>query len=412
MNDENNDYKNITLREWFYEKLIKKLFGLIFTSNTINIDDTGINAISERQNFINNLSFFEWYDLYGKYTLKNTSKKIIKRIIQLFLFFIVINIVIFASVINNELKNNKYQKQNAILISSHTITRIYILPLGKLLGYKTPIIIPFRFVRDFLYNKEIAMLPPNSSEREVWWYNTRFLEYAAIVKPTIAKWFDSRQKTFSDKEIQNINDWNDEVYHHILIFPETDFTSTIYESYQIQIYRDIIDVYRFSMRYFSITQQIVTPYWLQQREKENRGKYPGPKYAAVEHNLELIERFDKLKEQVKNENPTAYKIYEKEPIVEEYIMKMHLVEDYLRYKETFDKIDCNSNEFLIFSDMRSKIVNYMLENGESIGSKDFLKYQFSLMTAIDTSVCPLYVVKYKNEFEKLSEYVKESNKKL
>lgn len=412
MSEENNSYKNISLKEFIFEKYVRKIFSIFFISNNINIDDVNVNEISKRQNFINNLSLFEWFDLYGKYTLKTIHKKILTIIIRLFMLFIVINIVLFSSVIINELKDKQYPKQKAILISSHTITRIYILPIGKHLGFQTPILIPFRFVRDCLYNKGISMLPEDSSEREVWWYNTRFLEYAAIVKPTISKWFSSHKKPFSDKEINNINDWNNEVYNHILIFPETDFTSTKYENYQIQIYRDMIDAFRFSMTYFSITQQIVTPYWLKQREKQNRGKFPGPKYEAVKYNLEFLEKFDQLKEQVKKEFPNAYKEYEKEPIIEEYILKKDLVDDYLKFKETFDKIDCNSEEFLIFADMRSKMINYMIKNGDSIAPRYFLRYQFALMTSIDTSVCPLYKKKYNDEFEKLSEYIQKRNEEF
>ena len=399
-----NEYKNITLKEFIFEKYIKRIFSVLYMTNTINTDDIDIGDVSKRKIFIYNLSFSEWFDLYGRHTLKAKLKQL-KRIIIIFvILFVLINIAIFTPFINAELKNKKYPKQSAILISSHLITRIYILPLSKSLGYKNILVLPFYYLRNYLYNKGISMLPANSPERECWWYNTRFLEYASVVDTTISEWFSSHKKPFSEREIKDINNWNNEVYNHILIFPKTDFTSTKYENYQLQIYRDMIDKFQHSMALFSTTQQIVTPYWLLERQKRNGKKYPGPKYEAVQHNLELIDKFDEYKEKIKNENPFAYKKYEEGPIVEEYIMKKNLADNYLLYKDTFEKIDCNSKEFLIWGDMRSKILNYILEKGDSTDPKYVLRYQLSLLSAVSTGICPIYEEKYQKEFEKLSEY--------
>ena len=70
MGDENNSYKDKSLKEFILENI----------SNNINTDGINVNEISKRQNFINHLFLFEWFDLYRKYTLENTSKKIITPI--------------------------------------------------------------------------------------------------------------------------------------------------------------------------------------------------------------------------------------------------------------------------------------------------------------------------------------------
>lgn len=415
MRDENNIYKDISLKEFIFEKYIRKIFSVFFISNNINIDDINVNEISKRQNFINNLSLFEWFDLYGKYTLKAINKKILKIIIQLFILFIVINIALFTTVIINELKDKQYPKQKAILIASHTITRIYILPIGKHLGFQTPILIPFRFVRDCLYNKGISMLPKNSPEREVWWYNTRFLEYASVLEPTLFKWFVHREKPFSKQEIEEINSWNNEVYKHILLFYSIDFSNTIYKANHLNIYKDLIKSYIRSSALFSEQQQLMTPFWQSELQKTNRKKIPGPKYEAVKHNIELIKSFDELKLKIKKENQNAYDKYMQEPIVEEYIFKKNIIEYYLNYKETFEKIDCNSNEFLMYTDLTFKIINYIIQNGNNSDPRDVFAYQVGLMSSVDHSVCPSFEERLSQEHEKLLEYFKkrqeEFNKK-
>lgn len=409
MSDENNDYKNITLREWFYEKWIKKLFCLIFILNTINIDDTAINAISGRQNFINNLSFFEWFNLYGKHTLKKYINSIVTFIKNLFKIFIIINFVVFTVIVITQLRQNEYPKQKALLMPAHVITRAYIIPLSNLLGWKNPVILPFYIIRDKLYNVGISKLPENSPEKEVWWYNTKFVEFATIVEPTVSKWFSNRHLPLKRKEIENVYKWHNEVYNHILIYPQIDMSQTIYAKDYLLIYRDMIRSYIHSSDLMSVAQQIRTPLYLKQNNNSPHQK-PGPEYTAVKHNIELLKSFETLKEKLKNEDSEAYKKYEKIPIIEEYIFKKKILQSYIKYLQTFEHIDCESEEFQSFFNYELKILNYIVDNCINTDGRTLLRYQAALLTSVNLSTCPKENEIYSNEYEKLTNFFNERYK--
>lgn len=324
--------------------------------------------------------------------------------------FIIFNAIFFPILVLSQL-NKKYPVQSAMLMCSHMITRLYILPLSSVFGYHNILTLPFYAVRTPLYKVGIHFLPQNAPERMVWWYNTRFLEYAAVLTPTIRK-RSFKEVPYTRMEVSNTNKWNDEVYEHILLFPNTDFSETIYKNNQIQIYRDLIEHYTRNTYRFSVGQQITTPLWLNLRERDKFPKYPGAKYDAVKHNIELIKSFDALKSKVAKDNPKAYQKYIKEPVIEEYIFKTHVLDHYLRYKETFEKIDCDSEEFLLFEDMRFKIINYIIQYGDNCDPKDVMLYQMSLITAVDTDIaCPACYEKYSIERDKLSQYFMQRNER-
>lgn len=407
---EQNKYSNITLKEWLSEHILKNIFGFLFMTNTASVKRDDFD-FTEREKFIKSLSLIEWFNLYGIYTTKKLLKNFYKIMKECFIVFVVINIIVFSFVIFSQLRKPEYKIQRTILMSSHVITRMYILPIEKHLGFQTPIVLPFKLVRDFLFNKGISMFPAKSPEREVWWYNTRFLEYAAVITPTILKWFDYRHTKFKEREIYQINQWNAEVYNHILLFYSTDMLKTVYKNNYLNIYRDLIFHYTQNTARFSITQQLMSSFWQKELQKEVRLKYPGPEFEAVEHNIELIKSLDALKDKMEKENNPSLKKYLQEPIIEEYLIKKDIVHRYLEYKETFEKIDCNSEEFLMYSDLQFKILNYIIQNGNSTNAKDVFRYQCGLMSSIDTSVCPLYYQNYSQKRKELSEFFVKRNQR-
>lgn len=349
--------------------------------------------------------------------IKNFIYNLVQDLVQDFfkigkkvlIVFIIFNAIFFPILALSQL-NKKYPVQSAVLMCSHMITRLYILPLSSTFGYHNILTLPFYAVRTPLYKVGIHFLPQNAPERMVWWYNTRFLEYAAVLTPTNDK-RSFKRVPYTKMEIFNTNKWNDEVYEHILLFPNTDLSETIYKNNQIQIYRDLIEHYTSNTYQISLGQQITTPLWLNLRERDNCPKLPGAKYDAVKHNIELIKSFDALKSKVAKDNPKAYQKYLKEPVIEEYIFKNHVLERYLRYKETYEKIDCDSEEFLLFQDMRFKTINYIIQYGDNCDPKDVMWYQMSLITAVNTDVCPECYEKYSKEREKLSQYFIQRNER-
>lgn len=332
--------------------------------------------------------------------LYNVTKCLCLLIKVFIIFFIVINCILFPIFALSQI-NKKYPLQNSMLFCSHMITRLYILPLSSAFGYKNILTIPFYAIRAPLYNAGMHYLPNNAPEKMVWWYNTRFLEFVAIIKPQLGDWTSSRTMPFSKYEKQCIENRLKETYSHIKVFPNTDLSNTIYSGKELFIYRDMILAYCKGENYYSITQQqIASPGYY------SRNQAPGPKYNAVEHNIELIKSFDDFKEKIRKENPKAFQKYEK-TIVDEYIMKKSVTNALLRYQETFSKIDCNSFEFQLWHHVQLDMIDYIIKNQLS-GPED-MKCQYALLSAVDMTVCPVEYEEYNKKHAELKKYYDISN---
>lgn len=143
----------------------------------------------------------------------------------------------------------------------------------------------------------------------------------------------------------------------------------------------------------------------------SRGKFPGPKYESIQHNIEFIENFDKFKQKLQNQNSNAYKNYIKTPIVKEYIFKNKLLHEVLNYQETFEKISCNSCELIEFANLESKIIKYIINN-PNISGKERIVYQFDLMHIFDIpEECIEINNKLDQEKQELFEFIRNENQK-
>ncbi len=90
--DENkeNNYKNITFLEYFYKKYIEKsitrsIAYTLYPDIDLKEEQKSQNKILTRNEFINSLSFSDWYDTYGFYTVRNIKINSINIYLYLFL---------------------------------------------------------------------------------------------------------------------------------------------------------------------------------------------------------------------------------------------------------------------------------------------------------------------------------------
>lgn len=369
-------------------------------------------------------------------------KKFVKFLIKLFLFFILINIVIFSVTIFIQLIQKEYPKQKAILATARNITIMYIIPLSNHYGRTSKYVKPFYCVRDNLYTKGMSMLPENSPEREVWWCKIRFIEFDKIIYKEIIK--SSYSNAFKDSDIKEYNNWANELYQHIKILQKADISTIIFKNDILLMYNSLIHSYIYFQSTFSRQQQMLDPFYLKYiqpyrpakckklegiklpehlKQLDNKGRCnpPGPKYDAIKYNIELLKSFDELKEKIKKGNLAAYQLYETFPIIDEYIFYKKAYEKVLDYQATFDKIRCDSPELRKFIDLKIKIINYMINNPNRTFHQDFA-YQLSLnLDPFDIpESCVAINNEYKKERDKLhkfyddrnEEYKKEQERKL
>ena len=187
-------------------------------------------------------------------------KKFVKFLIKLFLFFILINIVIFSVTIFIQLIQKEYPKQKAILATARNITIMYIIPLSNHYGRTSKYVKPFYCVRDNLYTKGMSMLPENSPEREVWWCKIRFIEFDKIIYKEIIK--SSYSNAFKDSDIKEYNNWANELYQHIKILQKADISTIIFKNDILLMYNSLIRSYIYFQSIFSRQQQMLDPFYL------------------------------------------------------------------------------------------------------------------------------------------------------
>lgn len=407
-NDKNDNYINITFREYFYKKYIDRtisegIYSVLYANTNVSEQQETQNSISKRDKFIYSLSFKDWFDLYGIYTFRKIKNRIFKYIFV----FVLINILLLLSTSIYGLLQKEYRVQQALLRPADFITKFYIIPISKIWGYKNILTYPFYIVRDSLYNKGNSMLRENSAAQIIWWYDIRFVEFAALVKPYAYKLYNNDNKPISDEQKDIFKNWQNEVYNKILIFPNVNLTNTKYSSANLLIFRDIIEYYSKTMAIFSIADQISG------KNYTERGiEFPGPEYYAVKDNINMLNEFDKLKSHLEKQNSIAYKTYQQKPIIDEYEFKKDIAQYLLWYEQTFETIDCDSYELQLFLNMKINMINYLTDNYKKISGRKRLNYSFSFLSPLKIEMyCPNSYEEYTKKYHEYGKFLRSKDPK-
>lgn len=359
-NDKNDNYINITFREYFYKKYIDRtisegIYSVLYANTNVSEQQETQNSISKRDKFIYSLSFKDWFDLYGIYTFRKIKNRIFKYIFV----FVLINILLLLSTSIYGLLQKEYRVQQALLRPADFITKAYIYPLSKIGGYKNIFTKPFYAVRDLLYNKGISLLPDDSPEKIVWWYSIKFTEFASIFVPELQKNIINR-KEITNKKVERLRIWNDEIYNKILIFKETDLSKTIYRNNKLLIYRDLIQFYNDG------EMLLINTLFFKKYKTYKKGEIYQHVSDDQDMTIKLLDDFDQLKEILKKTNSNDYKKYMKQPIIEEYIFRRNCLGNFLSVKEKYGELSCSSHETIMYHEMGLKILKYIITDFDNL----------------------------------------------
>lgn len=119
------------------------------------------------------------FDHYLKF-YKFTSKVLFK--------FLIFNLILFTPIILLSVWKKPYPIARGFLTSSMLVNSVYIMPSTFILGWENPTTWMFYPIRDGLYNAGINLLPKNEGEKEIWWRDIRWVEYAFGVENSICDW--------------------------------------------------------------------------------------------------------------------------------------------------------------------------------------------------------------------------------
>lgn len=365
-------YKNVTLFELISEKIEKYTIDAIFTSNNVNLSENKINEDEKlkRKIYVQNLSFSQWLERYGYYSMIKIIKNIIIILFFLAFIFVIININIFCYAAKNPTINTNYHKADSLISSAEEINTRYIFYLIDNYNYRSFISLPFYKIRDFLYNKSISLIGSDKAIEELYWNKIKFEELDYVYNYFYE--CDKNTKPIENKAYEYIKSLQKETYNHIYSFAETDFKDNISDVEKLSILADMILIYAKSAEQFEADQLYRKFY--QTHDKETKIKYPRPSYAVVANNINFIELFDKVKNEIKQRNPEAYNEFETTKKAKENIIKIELIKLFFsEYIERQNEINYSSNEFKLSVDLIEELCDYTIKNAKNIPDDELWK---------------------------------------
>lgn len=177
---------------------------------------TFFNTISSKISGFN-LNINPFFDKTFSF-LKN--KTFVTLIITIFSIFILLNLLIFGSVVSRESKGNINKEARIYLASAYAINKVYIFPLSNTFGFLSPVTKPFYMVRNFLYKKGMDKLAPADGEREWWWFRIREQEFVNLYMKAMFDW--NEKNVLPKNKADELIKMEDEVYSNLLNIPNAE----------------------------------------------------------------------------------------------------------------------------------------------------------------------------------------------
>lgn len=150
-----------------------------------------------------------------KFEQNKPRKQIIFKNIVVYILglFLAINVSMYITTVVKSTAFSPHKRAKLILSSSMYLTGFYILPIGHILGPKTPVLKPLRNLRDKLYYAGINFLPKDDAEREMWWYSTKYLEFE-LYDEEIGAYLRGKI-TAEQLNLKYLLSFTDEMYYHL-----------------------------------------------------------------------------------------------------------------------------------------------------------------------------------------------------
>lgn len=342
-------------------------FSLLFET-IIGIFISGTESSPEHTKFNTKEKWVIWYkNIFNANNFKNVFSKGFKIFFNALIVFILINLFIFVPLVLNQLKSPRYPVARAYLKSSFMVNQLYIIPLSKLFGYGNPLTWGFYPIKEALYNKGISKLPKNEGEREIWWFNVRFVEYKTIVQPTLLDSYTYNDKTYKplpNWQVKSFERWNDELYFHILSWPNAKISDPKLKKEKLMRFVDLADAYIVSTHILSTKLQI-------SEQKHTTNDFPDhlpyPKPEAVRNFLNIVNVFNNLKSDSAKNDKESYNYFEKNKRYEEdkflYEDAMYLIGS---KSDWGPPIVCSSQEVTILGQSHKNMMDYYNKNKKDL----------------------------------------------
>lgn len=337
--------------------------------------------------------------------LTMNKKKVKKILINIIIFIIAINIIIFLPITFNQLKIKKYPVARAYLMSAYTVDLIYVIPFSKIFGFENPSAKIFSYVKDTLYKTGISKLPQDEGEREIWWVNTRLFEFESIVQPFLEKVYLSGDKdhpaiVLSNSQLTSLQNWDDELYSHILTLPMAKISDPEFKKKKlisfVNLANDYLDFnYRLSMKlqFTEIDQH--------KNEKPINWKLLGPTPNYVKNNMNIINIFNKLETDSMKNDRESYNYFEQNKGYKDSALLTQASLNLISSERQYHPIYCEAPEVNIFATNHKKLREYLINHHHSMGFFEYADITLLIDRKVELPECTnLPAVEDYNKFVK------------
>lgn len=399
--EEKNNKSKITL----ISLLIETIIGVFIS---------GVSSSEERQEYTTKEKWKIWFN--GSFDKEQNRKKrnrIFKFISNFIVVFFIINLFIFVPLVLKELRSPKYPAARAYLKSAFIINQIYIIPLSKVFGYGNPLTWGFYPIKEGLYKIGISKLPKDEGEREIWWFNIRFVEYKTIVQPDLMDSYTYNDKTYvplAQWKVKSLKKWHDELYSHILSWPNAKISDPRLKKEKLIRFVDLAEAYVDSTSVMSTKLQITKYYTTGKSTKSYPSDHlPYAKPEDVKNYINIINIFERLKLNSAKNDKESYEYFEKNKRYYEdkflYIAGLNLV----RSESQWGKLSCNTSEINVFVTSNKKLRDFYVKNYDNLkpGEKGTIELLATL--GMNLPECKsIEVQKYKDFLKRKRESFKHS----
>lgn len=376
------------MKKIFEQNNNKITFISLLLETIMNIFVSSISPSEERQNYNTKEKWTIWFkDTFNLEKFKNICKRLLKGFTYFIIIFSIINIFTFTPIVLRELKSQRYPVARAYLKSAFMVDQLYIIPLSKIFGYGNPLTWGFYPIKDFLYNQGMSKLPKNEGEREIWWFNIRFVEFKTVVQPTLSDSYTYNDKTYKPLpkwQVKSFEKWNDELYSHILSWSDAKISDPRLKKEKLIRFVDLAEAYESSTYVLSVKKQVQG----HNRVDFNPSHLPGPKPEAVKNYMNVVNIFNNLKFNSAKNEKESYDYFEQNKRYYEDKFLYETALDLIRSKRDWGPIvTCSSPEVNILATSHKNLREFYIKNYSSLKPGEKGTIQILVTGPIKLPVC-------------------------
>lgn len=328
---------------------------------------TFFNTISSKISGFN-LNINPFFDKTFSF-LKN--KTFVALIITIFSIFILLNLLIFGSVVSRESKGNINKEARIYLASAYAINKVYIFPLSNTFGFLSPVTKPFYMVRNFLYKKGMDKLAPADGEREWWWFRIKEQEFVYLYMKTMFDW--NEKNILPKKKADELLRMEDEVYNHLLRIPDAKphDKSLAKEKYLMFLETG----YRYAIYFSYLPSEYNNTYHINYSNKK------------ITHFEKIYDVYLKYKNCVINNEKESLKYVQKNNklIMREHEFTSQLLRILLSDLNKKGKLNCTSEYYDYLAKSQTYILDYIIKN-----NTQNMKMPFDYFNELSAQILPFY----------------------